>query len=159
MKLILGIDPGLSGGLAFYEPELHILETHEMPVIKAGVDSKRVIDEVALARLIDNRSEDIRMAVVEHVSASPQMGVTSAFTFGQGFGTLKGVLAANFIPITLVRPNVWKKDLAVPKAKDGAVARATQLFPRFANQWPRKKDDGKAEAALIAYYGHKMGAF
>jgi hypothetical protein len=31
--------------------------------------------------------------------------------------------------------------------------RASQLFPNQADQWKRVKDDGRAEALLIAYYG------
>ncbi len=37
--------------------------------------------------------------------------------------------------------------------KDGARARAAALWPEQAGEFRRVKDDGKAEAALIAYWG------
>jgi len=43
--------------------------------------------------------------------------------------------------------------LRVPAAKDAARARASQLLPHAANQWPLKKHDGRAESACIAYWG------
>ena len=63
------------------------------------------------------------------------------------------VVAANFIPLTMVAPLKWKRALGVPADKDGARARASQLLPAHAGLWCRVKDDGRAEAALIAYYG------
>lgn len=153
MKYILGIDPGLSGAFALYNPEDGEVITEPMPTLKAGSGSKRVVDDVALARWVDSWAEQIKMCYLEQVHAMPKQGVTSSFTFGMGYGIVKGIVAANMIPITLVRPAVWKKATGTPKVKDGALARATQVFPRHSHQWPLKKDDGKAEAALIAYYG------
>jgi hypothetical protein len=39
---------------------------------------------------------------------------------------------------------------------NGARARATQLLPAAAHRWPLVKHDGRAEAALIAYYGRRQ---
>jgi hypothetical protein len=57
------------------------------------------------------------------------------------------------VPITIVHPRTWKRALGVPREKDGARARASQLLPAHAHLWPLKKHDGRAEAALIATYG------
>ena len=46
---ILGIDPGLSGALAFLGP--NGLTIHDMPTLTAG--KRREIDEIELARIID----------------------------------------------------------------------------------------------------------
>jgi crossover junction endodeoxyribonuclease RuvC len=78
------------------------------------------------------------------------------FAFGKGYGIVLGVLAAHGVPVTLVAPAVWKRALGVLKAKDAARARASQLLPQCAGQWPLKKDHGKAEAALLALYGVRM---
>ncbi|MGE5548417.1 MAG: hypothetical protein ACM33T_16045 [Solirubrobacterales bacterium] len=99
----------------------------------------------------------IAHAFVEAVGAMPGQGVSSVFAFGKVFGLVLGILAANFIPHTLVPPQRWKRTLGVPADKDGARARASQLLPAHAGLWCRAKDDGRAEAALLAYFG-AMGA-
>ena len=153
--IIMGVDPGLSGALAFLDTDSGDLEILDMPTLKAGTGGKRIIDLDTLAREIDARSDYVRHAFVEAVSTRPGEGAVGAFSFGQGFGALSGIIVANFIPRTFVRPAVWKKALGVPAAKDAARDRASQLLPQHAAQWARVKDDGRAEAALIAYYGSK----
>ena len=153
--ILMGADPGLSGALAFLDTDSGDLEILDMPTLKAGTGGKRIIDLATLAREIDARSDYVRHAFVEAVSTRPGEGAVGAFSFGQGFGALCGIIVANFIPRTFVRPAVWKKALGVPAAKDAARDRASQLLPQHAAQWARVKDDGRAEAALIAYYGSK----
>jgi len=160
MRYVLGIDPGLSGALAFYDTMLETLETIEMPTIVAGAKSKsgkhkRILDITELSRIIDSRSKDIQKVVIEKVHAIPgkMMSSVSSFNFGENFGIIKGIIAANFLPVEMVPPQTWKKALRAPAAKDGARLRATQIFPQYAAQWNKVKWDGRAEAAMIAYYG------
>jgi crossover junction endodeoxyribonuclease RuvC len=159
MNLVLGVDPGLSGALALYDYiTSSVEEVFDMPTIDAGVGSKRVVDESTLAWRIDALAKRIKHAFVEKVGAMPGQGVTSMFSFGTSYGIVRGVIAANFIPITLVTPQTWKKALGVPAAKDGARARASQLLPASSGLWCRVKDDGRAEASLIALYGAKYAS-
>jgi crossover junction endodeoxyribonuclease RuvC len=83
--------------------------------------------------------------------------VVSAFNFGMNFGTIKGVCGGLRIPFSLVTPGKWKRDLGLKADKDQARARAAQLWPGAAAHFARKKDDGRAEAALIALWGSKHG--
>lgn len=151
--MILGVDPGLNGALAFFEVSAGRIEIVDMPTIAAGTKSKRVVDEAALASCIDANRPLLQHAFVERVGAMPGQGVTSMFSFGRSYGVLLGVLAAFRVPVTTVQPQRWKAALSVPAAKDGARARASQLMPAFSRLWPLVKHDGRAEAALIAYYG------
>lgn len=152
MSAVIGIDPGLSGALARYDLETTALLVEDMPVFKIG--SKTVIDALGLARLIDVWGADQGVvAFLEFVASSPQMGVASAFKFGEGCGIVKGVLAANFVRVESVTPPAWKRAMGVKADKDGCRAVAAQRFPRQSGLFARKKDDGRAEAALIALYG------
>jgi len=155
--MILGIDPGLSGALAFYDGGR--VRVYDVPTLKAGTGGKRIVDETELARIIDveNGVGFIEHAFLEQVGAMPGQGVTSMFSFGTTYGILRGILAAFYIPRTLVAPRQWKRLMGVPAAKDGARARASQLMPAHAHHWARAKDDGRAEAALIALYGVTHG--
>lgn len=154
-RYILGIDPGLHGALAFYDPAADALHVHDMPtlvVAKAG-KNRTVINEPALAQLIDNCSQDIGEAWLEQVGTRPGEGAVGAFTFGRVYGLIRGVLVANFIRVHDVTPQVWKKALRVTGDKDESRLRASHTFPKHTHLWPLKKHDGRAEAALIARYG------
>jgi crossover junction endodeoxyribonuclease RuvC len=154
---VLAIDPGLSGALAVYWPATGAVHVADMPTVNAGKGkaSKRIIDVQELARLVAEivQEGDITHAFLEQVGTRPGEGAVGAFSFGEGVGVLRGILAANFIPVTRVTPAVWKKALGVPAAKDGARARASELLPRHAGKWTRVKDDGRAEASMLGLYG------
>ncbi len=156
MIYIVGIDPGLGGAIAFFDTMLEKVETYPMPTLKAGTGSKRVIDELELARLIGRHTKAIKKVFIERVHAMPKQGVTSVYTFGVGYGIVKGIIAANFLPVEYITPQKWKKELRVPALKDGARARASEIFPYASQQWNLSKWDGRAEAAMIAYYGASL---
>ena len=151
--VIAGLDPGEHGAIAFIDPEEHTLELFDMPSfqIKPGQKKKKVIDHVGVADSF--REKTIITAYIEEVNAMPHQGVVSMFTLGRNFGTLFGVAGGLQIPVTQVRPAVWKKNLKVPADKDAARYRASQLMPRCSSAWKKKDQDGRAEAALIALYG------
>lgn len=152
---ILGIDPGLSGALAFLDPERALMRVVDMPTFEFETTRKRVkVDPYAIVREIEE--QEISNLYFEDVAASPQMGTVSAFSFGEGKGILMGAAAAKGIPITQVKPAQWKKLMRVPADKRAAVQRASQLFPAVAALFKGPRGgvyDGRAEAALIALFG------
>ncbi len=87
----------------------------------------------------------------------PKQGVSSTFRTGLGYGIYIGILATLLVPFTEIRARIWKQDMVVPADKDGALLRASELMPKYANLWPLKKDNGVAEAALIALWGERFG--
>ena len=162
-KVFVGVDPGAKGALAFYAPAEDALDVYAMPTFYLKRTSGRGVNRVdlmQLARIIDNQIGWDRKAEVwiEYASARPGEGVGSVFDFALGVGALHGLFSAHFLPIMTVTPVKWKRALDCPRDKDGARARASQLLPNHAFKWPLVKDDGKAEAALIALYGAKQDA-
>jgi len=153
MKVIVGIDPGLSGGIAIYRAATGHLDVWDMPVLEMIRNGKikREVSPQMVAGLI--AGQGITHAFVEKVNAMPGQGVTSVFSFGLSTGILLGVLAAYEIPTTLVTPQAWQKRVEQRAGKDGSRERAMQLFPSSAELFKRKKDDGRSDAALIAFYG------
>lgn len=147
---ILGVDPGLDGALAFLSGG--VLKIHDMPALTLG--KKRTLDEVEIVRIID-AAGPIEAAFLEQVATRPGEGAVGAFSFGRGYGFLRGVLRANFIPITDVTPSKWKRAFGIPpgSGKDTSRHIAKCLFQRDAGLFARVKDDGRAEAGLIALYG------
>lgn len=150
--MILGIDPGASGALAFFDPDAGTLDVIDMPTveIKRNAKAKREISPQMLAALIRARAP--HLAIVERVGAMPGQGVSSMFQFGRGVGMIEGVLAALQIQTDYTSPQAWQKAVALRGGKDGARARAAEIFPAYAHLFTRKKDDGRADAALISWF-------
>ena len=100
--IIIGIDPGLSGGIAVLKDKT-IKNLYDMPVMSEGKKNKRQLNSAQLAKIIkENIHEKEETAiVVEQVNAMPGQGVTSMFNFGQTFGAIKGISAALGLPIFL----------------------------------------------------------
>ncbi len=149
--IILGIDPGLSGALALLSADG--IDVFDIPTLKAKARG-REINKAEVARWIKDAGH-IDYCVIESVHAMPGQGVSSMFKFGYVAGFLAGVISAHFIPITMVSPRQWKREMMVSAEKDAARARASELLPSHCDLFVRVKDHGRAEAALIALWARQ----
>jgi len=154
--IIIGIDPGLSGSICFFENG-KILDVVEMPTMIEGkknkkqVNGSQIYNEI-LKRISHLEKSDVKV-VIEQVSAMPGQGVTSMFNFGQSFGILKGICSAMQLPVYFVRPAKWKKYFnLINSEKDASRTRAIEIFPYFSSQLSKKKDSNKADAILISSF-------
>jgi crossover junction endodeoxyribonuclease RuvC len=149
---IIGIDPGASGAVAILEKSGKLVHVFDMPSVElmAGGKAKRRVNPEMLAAELKLYADQGATAVVEQVGAMPGQGVSSMFAFGESFGLAKGVLAGLRISTSTVTPSKWKKAMGVNAGKDGSRAKAAQLWPSQAGEFKRVKDDGRAEACLIA---------
>jgi crossover junction endodeoxyribonuclease RuvC len=154
--LIIGIDPGISGSICFFE-DGKIIEVIEMPTMIEGKKNKRQVNGSQIyneiSKIIKMREKQNIKVVIEQVSAMPGQGVTSMFNFGQSFGILKGICSAMQLPMYFVRPAKWKKYFnLINSEKDASRTRAIEIFPYFSSQLAKKKDGNKADAILIASF-------
>jgi crossover junction endodeoxyribonuclease RuvC len=148
---ILGVDPGIRGGLAiiFIDDNMapQLLDAIDIPV--AGSGAKERVDVPAIRTWIEIHRP--QHAYIERAQAMPKQGASSGFKYGRATGAIEAVLACCEIPLTIVEPAVWKKTYRLPGGdKEDARQRALQLFPAAHALLARKKDHGRAEAALIA---------
>ena len=154
--LIIGIDPGISGSICFFNNG-KILDVIEMPTMIEGKKNKRQVNgsqiyNEILKKIYKNENKDIRV-IIEQVSAMPGQGVTSMFNFGQSYGILKGICSAMQLPMYFIRPAKWKKYYnLINSEKDASRTRAIEIFPYFSSQLSKKKDSNKADAILIASF-------
>ena len=154
--LIIGIDPGISGAICFFENG-QIKEIIDMPVMADGKKNKRQINGPQVYNEISSRinkfsKKDITV-VIEQVSAMPGQGVTSMFNFGQSFGVLKGICSAMQLSMFFIRPVKWKKYFGLIKTeKDASRTKVFEIFPYISSELSRKKDSNKADAVLIASF-------
>jgi crossover junction endodeoxyribonuclease RuvC len=151
--IIMGIDPGLNGAIAYYTTDVGHLTIVDMPTVEVerNKKTKREVSAHGFADLFLEIKPNV--AFIERVGAMPGQGVSSVFSFGRSVGVIEGVLAMRGVPTTLVIPQRWQKACDVRGGKDGSRERAMQLFPDYSELFKLKKHDGRADAALIAYYG------
>ena len=151
---IIGIDPGLSGGIAILD-DLKICDMFDMPIMSEGKKNKNQLNSAQLVSIIKKhilQSGDT-FVIVEQVSAMPGQGVTSMFNFGQTFGAIKGICASLNLPIFYVRPAKWKKHFELINAsKDASRTKVIEMYPSVSDRLRKKKDVNKADAILIARY-------
>ncbi len=157
LRLTFGIDPGLTGAI------VTLLDGVAGPMIDLPtrrVDGWGEIDARALAIFIrEQRAAHpgaFVSACVEKVGAMPGDGGTSAFRFGETSGGIRFTLDVLGVPYTRAIPAVWKRQFSlIGKEKDAARQLAIQRFPEAAHMLTRKKDNGRADALLIALYGEQ----
>ena len=146
---IIGIDPGISGAICFFENG-KIIEIIDMPNMTDGKKSKKQVNGAQIYNEISERIKNVPKyeinVVLEQVSAMPGQGVTSMFNFGQSFGVIKGICAAMRLPLHFVRPAKWKKYFNLLKTeKDASRSKAIEIFPYISSKLTRKKDSNKAD--------------
>ncbi len=157
--MILGIDPGLKGAIAFWVVGSRAVDTFYIPTEKSELTGKHHILPRELAFMIDLYKNRIAFAVVEDPNSMPTDGVTSAFRFGHACGIVQGILAALSIKTMLIKPSVWKARMGLSASKDLSRLRASEVFTQSKKSFTLKKSDGLAEAALLAKFGERFLKF
>jgi crossover junction endodeoxyribonuclease RuvC len=152
---IIGVDIGATGALALVDESGELIDVSDMPILRDGPSNRPAVNGPLLAELVGRWRAD--RAFVEYVGARP--GAIGAFAFGRSRGVIEGVLAALAVPASHIAPAAWKRAVGIAAgregAKDAARSEAIRRWPAKAALFARVKDDGRAEAALIAIAGMK----
>jgi crossover junction endodeoxyribonuclease RuvC len=144
--IVIGCDPGQTGAFALVDDTGALVDIYDMPVVANEV-SPQLIAELGFGFDID-----AGCAVIEDVHSMPKQGVASSFKFGRSKGVVEGYFAGAGISLRYVSPAKWKRDLHLTRDKGVSRQRALELWPEKAGLFKRVKDDGRAEAALIAWW-------
>lgn len=147
MKIVT-IDPGKTGGLAFGD-ERTIHEIYVMP------------EDIGQTIALIKKHSPV-LCWLEASQPMPKQGVRSVFTYGQHFGELIGALRGLLIPIRMIRPTVWTKEIhrgysgSDPKAKSKTAA--FNLYPHLnflASDRSRKSHEGLIDAVCLYEYAKR----
>lgn len=159
MTSILGIDPGLDGAFVLLSETGKIRGHTKMPLIKVSGQKER-IDESGLVELVQYFSSYPNLHVwMEHLQNTP--GRTGVFSFGDGYGLVRGMFLYTKTPVSYVLPKVWKKAMmpGMPADKVASCVAAARVFPESKSIMLKPRgtlDDGIADALLIAAYGRQQ---
>ena len=152
---ILGIDIGAAGALTWLSRSGKLIEVADMPILRDGPAKRASVNAPLLADIIARWH--VKTAFVEFVGARPGEGAVGAFAFGRSRGVIEGVCGALGVSVSFISPAAWKRAVGIlpgrEGAKDAARAEAIRRWPDKAGLFARVKDDGRAEAALIAVAG------
>mgnify|MGYP002777218453 CR=1 FL=1 len=170
LRLTIGIDPGLTGAIAAVadgEPA----GCYDMPTRARRRGTGREIDahrlQELLREILRNHQGAAVTVVLEVVAGFTGRAASRSFTFGQGDGKVRAVLECMGLDLTMVEvyPQTWKGHygLLAPRVKNGepkppvpgkdaSRARVVAMFPNQALPFLRAKDDGRAEALLLALW-------
>jgi hypothetical protein len=167
--LIVGIDPGVSGGIAALDERCHLKFKTAMPVMtvekqsKTKAGNKRKGTEYRaelIAQIIKQLNPD--RVFIEKQQAMPKQGAVSMFTLGTGYGLLRGICVGLGVSTHLVRPTVWQKDIlnaARGDTKNKSILFCTTTWPSLdfrENDRCRVDHDGICDAVCIAEYGRRL---
>ena len=155
--MIIGIDPGKSGSLILMDRDGALVDLADFVTVKVGKKNTLAIPLIAnYIRL--NWIKHHPITYIEQVHAMPKQGVSSSFDFGFSTGVAHGIFAAHGGRIETITPQAWLKvtGIGTGKGKDAARLWAINKWPDQANWFERKKDQGRADAAAIAWAGLQL---
>lgn len=155
--MIIGVDIGAQGALALLSDDGALIAVEDMPILRDGPANRPSVNAPLLAAIVSQWAPS--RAFVEFVGARPGEGPVGAFAFGRSRGVIEGVLGALGVSANTLAPASWKRAVGIPPGRDGAKdaarSEAIRRWPAHAALFARARDDGRAEAALIAVAGMK----
>ena len=160
--VVVGIDPGISGGIAFLDTEnVRNPEIFKMPISQQG--TKKEVDPAGIYKLIEEyipKGSSDMVFCIEEVHSMSGQGTRSMFSFGCSFGMVVAVAASYKCPFHRVAPRRWKGVMldgyTSKVSKDVSRLAAGRLFPAIQEKLVHKNSDGLAEALLLAEYARRL---
>lgn len=158
--LLVGIDPGKTGGYAVFKDdkliELIAVKPSKDPEVRCGYDRKQCRE--LFQRLSEEHDDFKKIVYVEKVWGMPREGAKSIHTFGFVNGCLYSIPECYGFRVIDVLPRAWQKIMLVKRIspKDGAKETAKRLYPKetfLATSRSRVVHQGLIDAAMIGHYG------
>lgn len=163
MTFYIGIDSGLTGAWTLVNVVGDIICLKDIPIMAKNKATGKVKNYINARQLYEDIVSQIPAisrkeitVYLENVNSMPGQGVSSVFSLGDTFGSIRAVCACMGLKTTFISPVKWKKHYGISSDKEVARALAINMFPEMSDLFKRKKDHNRAEAALIARYGWEV---
>lgn len=170
---VIGIDPGLDGGIAWLSESSGIVRVELWPMPTIGTKRR----ELCMPSLIDKLSPEAGQVFIERQQPigtfktkdrngkvrEVKPGAVTSFQIGHNYGLICGVLWALELPYTTITARSWQAVMHAGldkrlSTKERSIIAAQRLYPHvslLASEKCRKPHDGMADALLIAEYGRR----
>jgi hypothetical protein len=162
VKIYLGIDNGMHGGIAVINETEEIVELYPMPIIKG---EKNEFDIIILSELFKEIftkfiTDEVHI-FVEKAHARPISGVKQCFVTGFGYGLIQALLVDNGMGFELIEPRRWQKEifkgLNIDNTKEASIMYCKRKYPTVEfGKWGKQFTDGLTDATCIALYGKRL---
>lgn len=159
---IIGIDPGLTGGIAIIQDNAPVW-VRPMPTLPSPKGKGRVLDRSMIVNLIRDELDNRPRVYIERQQPMPKQGIVSTGVTMEGYGWLQGMCEALLIPLNIVPAKHWQREMlngvSTGDTKAASIVQAGRLFPGV-NLRPTersKPSHGMSDALLIAEYGRRQG--
>lgn len=158
MKISIGIDPGgSSGGIAIIKvfddgkEEVHLQAFNKLTEQELMQWIKFLI--VPSIRKGEVSQSNIH-CVIEKVHSMPAQGISSAFSFGENYGLIRGIIMSMYISFDFVTPQSWMKAFGMKKNKTESQTEWKKRLRQLAqSKYPNEKVTANtADALLIAHF-------
>ena len=166
MPVFVAIDPGITGAVAILRGgEAAVYDT---PTTATNGTGKReylaasMRDLLALvpaheAHVVIEEPQVYTGRKVKDGGEKSGASAGSALKQGRGVGLWEGIVVGLGLSYEFVHPNTWARQMNVTREKGARRVAAARLFPALAQQLARVKDDGRADALLIAEWARRRG--
>lgn len=170
--IVIGIDPGVEGGIARICPTLGAV-VWPMPTLTKA-NKRKAVDGRGVALLLQQEVADAAVlharlfVVIERQQPLPPVlgggkgAGGSVANFGRGRAALfEGMLDWAGIEYRLVNPREWQDEMLPLRGgstKDRSIIQAKKLFPGvslYPTARSRKESDGLSDALLLAEFGRR----
>lgn len=149
--IYVGLDPGFSGAWGLIDHHGKYVSCGDM--LNDGKHIKQRMVWAEMSQALDRQDREVALEVVH---AMPKQGVSSSFKFGMAYGVALSLVDRLLCPAHLVTPQKWKKDMGLTADKRTSLKMARELWPNA--PLTRQKDNGRAEALLIAEWARRFTA-
>jgi len=153
--IVAGIDPGKTGAMVILFPDNSVL-VERVPLMKLKGKERTAMAEwqeqwdTALEGAMPDK------IIVEKASTRPNQSAQSGLTTGTNYGFVLCIAYRIKAPLHEPTPSAWKGKLGLLNSdKNASREMARRLMPKINGEVARVKDDGVAEAALLAWYGRQ----
>jgi crossover junction endodeoxyribonuclease RuvC len=161
---IVGIDNGLKGAIVVIDESFRLVDYRDTPTLNLGKKGKTKSEfaTAEMGKILRDFTNSAKRTMIwlEQAQAMPKQGLSSTFKTGRGFGLWEGICIGLGLRYDIVHPATWTKtvlkDMPAGEPKARSMAKCQRLFPDLPLTKPRGSVlslDGRADAALIAYYG------
>jgi len=155
---VVTVDPGMTGAVAVAFIEIgqaharliDFLDVFDMP-LRQDASGDNHVDFRGLCSRISRHGPEFGLIELQH--AMRKQSATASWKQCEAYRDAFNALQVACPSVSGAHGRVWKPALGLTSDKQVSLDLARHLFPAHAGLLRRKKDDGRAEAMLLAEYG------